>query len=61
MNKTILAVSIIVAAVAIFFTFLQFNDLDNLDVPLVDNIIQTSTNIGVSTDRGSLSEDAFRI
>lgn len=61
LNKTILAVSIIVAAVAIFFTFLQFNDLDNLDVPLVDNIIQTSTNIGVSTDRGSLSEDAFRI
>src|ERR671923_1342960 len=61
LNKTILAVSIIVAAVAIFFTFSQFNDLDNLDVPLVDNIIQTSTNIGGSTDRGSLSEDAFRI
>ena len=61
MNKTILALSIIVAAVAIFFTFSQFSDLDNLDVPLVDNIIQTSTNIGGSTDRGSLSEDAFRI
>ena len=61
MNKTILAVSIIVAAVAIFFAFSQFNDLDNLDVPLVDNIIQTSTNIGGSTDRSSLSEDAFRI
>jgi S1-C subfamily serine protease len=61
LNKTILAVSIIVAAVAIFFAFSQFNDLDNLDVPLVDNIIQTSTNIGGSTDRGSLSEDAFRI
>lgn len=61
MNKTILAVSIIVAAVAIFFAFSQLNDLDNLDVPLVDNIIQTSTNIGGSTDRGSLSEDAFRI
>jgi S1-C subfamily serine protease len=61
LNKTILAVSIIVAAVAIFFAFSQFNDLDNLDVPLVDDIIQTSTNIGGSTDRGSLSEDAFRI
>lgn len=61
MNKTILAVSIIVAAVAIFFAFSQLNDLDNLDVSLVDNIIQTSTNIGGSTDRGSLSEDAFRI
>lgn len=61
MNKTILAVSIIVAAVAIFFAFSQLNDLDNLNVPLVDNIIQTSTNIGGSTDRGSLSEDAFRI
>jgi S1-C subfamily serine protease len=61
LNKTILAVSIIVAAVAIFFAFSQLNDLDNLDVPLVDNIIQTSTNIGGSTDRGSLSEDAFRI
>ena len=61
MNKTILAVSIIVAAVAIFFAFSQFNDLDNLDVQLVDDIIQTSTNIGGSTDRGSLSEDAFRI
>jgi S1-C subfamily serine protease len=61
LNKTILAVSIIVAAVAIFFAFSQFNDLDNLDVPLVDNIIQTSTNIGGSPDRGSLSEDAFRI
>ena len=61
LNKTILAVSIIVAAVAIFFALSQFNDLDNLDVPLVDNIIQTSTNIGGSTDRSSLSEDAFRI
>jgi S1-C subfamily serine protease len=61
LNKTILAVSIIVAAVAIFFAFSQLNDLDNLDVPLVDNIIQTSTNIGGSTDRSSLSEDAFRI
>jgi S1-C subfamily serine protease len=61
LNKTILAVSIIVAAVAIFFAFSQFDDLDNLDVPLVDDIIQTSTNIGGSTDRGSLSEDAFRI
>ena len=61
MNQTILAVSIIVAAVAIFFAFSQFNDLDNLDVPLVDNIIQTSTNISGSTDRSSLSEDAFRI
>jgi S1-C subfamily serine protease len=61
LNKTILAVSIIVAAVAIFFAFSQLNDLDNLNVPLVDNIIQTSTNIGGSTDRGSLSEDAFRI
>jgi S1-C subfamily serine protease len=61
LNKTILAVSIIVAAVAIFFAFSQFNDLDNLDVPLVDNIIQTSTNISGSTDRSSLSEDAFRI
>jgi S1-C subfamily serine protease len=61
LNKTILAVSIIVAAVAIFFTFSQFSDLDNLDVPLVDNIIHTSTNIGGSTDRGSLSEEAFRI
>jgi len=61
LNKTILAVSIIVAAVAIFFAFSQFNDLDNLDVQLVDDIIQTSTNIGGSTDRGSLSEDAFRI
>jgi S1-C subfamily serine protease len=61
LNKTILAVSIIVAAVAIFFAFSQLNDLDNLDVPLVDNIIQTSTNIGGTTDRSSLSEEAFRI
>jgi S1-C subfamily serine protease len=61
LNKAILSVSIIVLAVAIFFAFSQFNDPDNLDVPLVDDIIQTSTNIGGSTDRGSLSEDAFRI
>jgi S1-C subfamily serine protease len=61
LNKAILAISIIVATVAIFFAFSQFNDLDNLDVPLVDDVIQTSTNIGGSTDRGSLSEDAFRI
>lgn len=61
LNKAIPVVSIIVAAVAIFFAFSQFNDLNNLEVPLVDDIIQTSTNIGGSTDRSSLSEDAFRI
>jgi S1-C subfamily serine protease len=58
LNKAILAVSIVVAAVVIFFAYLQFTDLDYLgiNVPFVGDLMQTSTD-----GRRGLSDDAFRI
>jgi S1-C subfamily serine protease len=58
LNKAILAVSIIVAAVVILFAYLQYTDLDYLDinVPFVDDLVQTTTD-----GRRGLSDDAFQI
>jgi S1-C subfamily serine protease len=56
LNKAILAASIIIGAVAIFFAYSQFNDLDFDSVPLVDDIVQTGGN-----DREGLNESAFRV
>lgn len=58
MNKAILAVSILVAAVVILFAYLQFTDLDYLgiNVPFVGDLLQTTTD-----GRRGLSDDAFRV
>ncbi|HEX6282297.1 MAG TPA: trypsin-like peptidase domain-containing protein [Nitrososphaera sp.] len=58
MNKAILAVSIVVAAVVILFAYLQFTDLDYLgiNVPFVGELLQTTTD-----GRRGLSDDAFRV
>jgi S1-C subfamily serine protease len=58
LNKAILAVSIVVAAVVILFAYLQYTDLDYLDinVPFVGDLVQTTTD-----GRRGLSDDAFQI
>jgi S1-C subfamily serine protease len=58
LNKAILAVSIVVAAVVILFAYLQFTDLDYLgiNVPFVGDLLQTTTD-----GRRDLSDDAFRV
>jgi S1-C subfamily serine protease len=58
LNKAILAVSIVVAAVVILFAYLQFTDLDYLgiNVPFVGELLQTTTD-----GRRGLSDDAFRV
>jgi len=58
LNKAILAASIIIAGVAIFFAYSQFNDLRDIGgkVPLVKDLVQTGTN-----ERGSLDDSAFRL
>jgi S1-C subfamily serine protease len=58
LNKAILAVSIVVAAVVILFAYMQSTDLDYLDinVPFVGDLVQTTTD-----GRRGLSDDAFQI
>jgi S1-C subfamily serine protease len=58
LNKAVLAASIIVAAVAIFFAYSQFNDLRDIGskVPLVKDLVQTGAN-----GRGSLDDSAFKV
>ncbi len=57
MNKAILAASIIVAAVAIFFVYSQFVDLDFRDrVPIIDDLVQVSEN-----GRKNLDDSAFQV
>lgn len=58
MNKALLAVAIIVAAVAIFFAYFQFNDIGNFGAPLVDDFAHVSND---SNDRSTVTGDAFRI
>lgn len=61
MNKAILAAAIIVGAVAIFFAYSQFVDLDDLggNVPFVDDLVQTSQD--GRSGRAGLSDAAFEI
>lgn len=56
LNKAILAASIIIGAVAIFFAYSQFNDFDFDGAPIVDDIVQTSSN-----GRAGLDESAFQV
>jgi len=56
LNKAILAAAIIVGAVAIFFTYSQFNDLDFDNVPIIDDIARTNGN-----DRTGLDQAAFQV
>ncbi|HEX2558202.1 MAG TPA: trypsin, partial [Nitrososphaera sp.] len=58
LNKAVLAASIIVAAVAIFFAYSQFNDLRDIGskVPLVKDLVQTGAN-----GRGSVDDSAFKV
>jgi S1-C subfamily serine protease len=53
LNKAILAAAIIIGAVAIFFAYSQFNDLDN--VPIIDDIARTGN------DRAGLDDMAFQV
>ena len=59
MNKAILAVSIIMAAIVILFVYSQFKDIDDFadNVPFLSDLVQT-TNID---GRRGLSDDAFQI
>jgi S1-C subfamily serine protease len=58
LNKAILAVSIVVAAIAILFAYLQFTDLDYLDgkLPFVGDLGQTTID-----GRRGLSDNAFQV
>lgn len=59
LNKAILAVSIVAAAVVFLFVYSQFTDLDDylgINVPFVGDLLQTTTD-----GRRGLSDDAFRI
>lgn len=59
MNKAILAVSIIMAAIVILYVYSQFRDVNDFagDVPLLSDLVQTTTIDG----RRGLSDDAFQI
>ena len=59
MNKAILAVSIIMAAIVILYVYSQFRDVNDFagDVPLLSDLVQTTTTDG----RRGLSDDAFQI
>ena len=59
MNKAILAVSIIMAAIVILFVYSQFRDVNDFlsNVPLLSDLVQTTTTDG----RRGLSDDAFQI
>ena len=58
MNKAILAVSIIIAAIVILFVYSQFKDVDDFagNVPILSDLVQTTTD-----GRRGLSDDAFQI
>jgi S1-C subfamily serine protease len=58
LNKAILAVSIVVAAIAILFAYLQFTDLDYLGgkLPFVGDLMQTTID-----GRRGLSDNAFQV
>jgi S1-C subfamily serine protease len=58
LNKAILAVLIVVAAIAILFAYLQFTDLDYLggNLPFVGDLLQTTTD-----GRRGLSDNAFQV
>jgi S1-C subfamily serine protease len=58
LNKAILAVSIIMAAVVILFVYSQFKELNDFagNVPLLSDLVQTTTD-----GRRGLSDDAFQI
>ena len=58
MNKAILAVLIIAAAVAILFVYLQFKGLDDFggNVPFVGDLVQTTKD-----GRKGLDDDAFQV
>jgi S1-C subfamily serine protease len=57
-NKAILAVSIIMAAIVILFVYSQFKDVDDFadNVPFLSDLVQTPTE-----GRRGLSDDAFQI
>lgn len=59
MNKAILAVSIIMAAVVILFVYSQFKDVNDFagNVPFLSDLVQTTTTDG----RRGLGDDAFQI
>jgi S1-C subfamily serine protease len=58
LNKAILAVSIVVAAIAILFAYLQFTDLDYLggNLPFIGDLAQTTID-----GRRGLSGNAFQV
>ena len=58
MNKAILAISIIMAAVVILFVYSQFKDVNDLagNVPFLNDLVQRTTE-----GRRGLSNDAFQI
>jgi S1-C subfamily serine protease len=58
LNKAILAVSIIIAAIVILFVYSQFKDVDDFagNVPILSDLVQTTTD-----GRRGLSDDAFQI
>lgn len=59
MNKAILAVSIIMAAIVILFVYSQFKDVNDFagNVPFLSDLVQTTTTDG----RRGLGDDAFQI
>jgi S1-C subfamily serine protease len=62
LNKAILAAAIIVGAMAIFFAYSQFVDLNDVggnNLPFVDDLVQTSGNGG--PDRAGLGDNAFKV
>jgi S1-C subfamily serine protease len=58
LNKAILAVSIIIAAIVILFVYSQFKDVNDFagNVPILSDLVQTTTD-----GRRGLSDDAFQI
>jgi S1-C subfamily serine protease len=58
LNKAILAVSIIMAAIVILFVYSQFRDVNDFagNVPLLSDLVQTTID-----GRRGLSDDAFQI
>jgi S1-C subfamily serine protease len=58
LNKAILAVSIIIAAIVILFVYSQFKNVNDFaeNVPILSDLVQTTTD-----GRRGLSDDAFQI
>ncbi len=61
MNKALLAVSIVVAGVGIFFAYSQFNDLGdfNIGLPFGNDSVRPGDNSGL--DRDNINKDAFTV